>query len=69
MCNRIDVGIVRSLYGVKIHERATKAILATTSRFTRTAKEFMSQHCWELEPRDYDGVVDWLNLAVKTFSL
>lgn len=67
--NRVDVATVRSLYGVKVHEGATKAILATTSRFTRAATDFVSQHCWELEQRDYDGVVDWLKLAIKYGSL
>lgn len=69
MSNRVDVGIARSLYGVKIHEGASKAILATTSRFTQAAKAFMSRHPWELEARDYDGIVDWLRLAIRTHSL
>jgi len=67
--NRVDVGIVRSLYGVKIHERSSKAILATTSRFTKAATDFFSEHLWELEPRDFDGVVEWLKLALATHSL
>jgi hypothetical protein len=60
----VGVGLVRALYGVKTHEKATKAFLATTSYFTRTAKEFFEQHRWELEPRDYQGVLDW----IKTVS-
>ena len=67
--NKVGVGIVRELYGVKMDERATKAILATTSSFTRSAKEFFSRHVWELEPRDFDGVVDWISLAVRHNSL
>jgi len=42
-CNRkVGVAIVRSLYGVKMHERATKAILATTSSFTKGALDFLA---------------------------
>jgi len=67
--NRVGVGIVRQLYGVKEDEQATKAILATTSSFTKNAKEFFSRHVWELEARDYDGVVDWIKLATQTRSL
>jgi len=49
--------VVRALYGVKTDEKATKGILATTSRFTRGAKAFFDNHVWELEARDFDGVV------------
>lgn len=65
----VGVGIVRELYGVKVDERATKAILATTSTFTSGAKEFFRNHIWELEPRDFDGVVDWISVAARSGSL
>jgi hypothetical protein len=61
--NKVGVSFVRSLYGVKIHDGATKAILATTSTFTKAASEFVTSHRWELEGRDYDGVVDWVKQA------
>ena len=67
--NKVGVGIVRELYGVKVHEGATKAILATTSSFTAGAKEFFAKHIWELEPRDFDGVVDWITVAASSGSL
>lgn len=67
--NKVGVGIVRELYGVKTDEKATKGILATTSSFTRSAKDFCSRHLWELEARDFDGVVDWITLAVKQGSI
>jgi restriction endonuclease Mrr len=67
--NRVGVGIVRELYGVKEDEKATKAILATTSTFTKTARDFVSRHLWELEARDFDGVVDWVSLAVRQGTL
>jgi restriction system protein len=65
----VGVQMVRSLYGVKVDECATKAILATTSSFSSAAKEFFQRHIWELEPRDYDGVVQWIKLATDTNSL
>jgi restriction system protein len=64
--NKVGVELVRALYGVKMHEKATKGILATTSTFTRGAKGFFNDHMWELEPRDFNGVVDWVKLAAKS---
>lgn len=60
--HKVGVNIVRSLYGVTTHERATKGILATTSSFTKPAKAFFDEHIWELEPRDYDGIRGWIDL-------
>jgi HJR/Mrr/RecB family endonuclease len=57
---KIGIAPVRELYAVKVDERATKAILATTSFFTKEARLFFERHRWELEPRDYDGVMEWI---------
>jgi hypothetical protein len=67
--HKVGVQMVRSLYGVKVDECATKAILATTSTFTKAANDLFKRHVWELEPRDYDGVVDWIKLATESKSL
>lgn len=67
--HKVGVELVRGLYGVTAHEKATKGILATTSTFTRGAKAFFDDHIWELEPRDFDGVVDWVKLAAKKSNL
>jgi hypothetical protein len=48
---------------VRNDEKATKAILATTSTFTGGALVFFNKHRWELEPRDYEGVVQWIRRA------
>jgi restriction system protein len=42
--NKVGVELVRALYGVRMHEKATKGILATTSTFTRGAKHFLDDH-------------------------
>lgn len=63
--NIIGIGPVRELYGVKSDERATKAILATTTYFTRDAIMFFDRHKWELEPRDYEGIIKWINDYLK----
>jgi hypothetical protein len=58
------VGIVpvRALLGVTTHEKATKGILVTTSRFTKGARELFDEHEWRLEGRDFQGLLEWLEL-------
>jgi hypothetical protein len=56
----IDVGLVRALLGVVHDERATKGILATTSYFTGPSREFIDRNIWQLEGRDFDGLLNWL---------
>lgn len=60
---KVDVSLVRALYGAKTHEKATKAILATTSTFTYPAMKFSEAHRWELELRDMNGILDWIKFA------
>lgn len=57
---KVSVETVRSLLGVKLDQGGSKAILATTVTFTRDAQQMLDQHRWELEGRDYDGLLDWL---------
>ncbi len=60
--NPIGVETVRALFGVKSDERATKAILATTSYFSPDAHQYFARNRWELEGKDFDGIVDWIRL-------
>lgn len=57
---KIGIATVRELFAVKVDEKATKAILATTSYLTRDAQLFVERHKWELEARDFDGVMEWV---------
>lgn len=65
-CKRPDpgnpVGImpVRALYGVFASQDATKAILATTARFSKDATIFLHDHRWQIEGRDFDGLNNWI---------
>ncbi len=56
----VSIGAVQRLYAVKMSERANKAILATTSGFTRDAQAFASQHIWDLDLRAYGDIMDWI---------
>lgn len=60
--NSVGVGYVRKLLGVKYDEGASKAILATTSTFTASARELQERHIYELELKDYAGVMEWVRL-------
>lgn len=57
----VSVSPVRELLGVKSSERATKAIIATTAKFSRAAQEFYVKNRWELELRDYHGLLEWID--------
>jgi len=58
--NKISIQIVKNLYATKVDEKATKGILATTAFFTKDARLFFDRHRWELEPIDYNGIMEWL---------
>lgn len=62
---KVGIVPVRALYGVKTDEEATKAILATTSGFSRDALEFFERHRWEMEGQDFNGILNWLKIAKK----
>jgi HJR/Mrr/RecB family endonuclease len=58
--NPVGIAPVRELYGVKVDDGASKAILATTSYFTPDAKLFSEKHRWELELRDFEAIKGWI---------
>jgi hypothetical protein len=58
--NKVTISLVQRLYGVKMAESANKAILATTSSFTKPAKEFASEHIWDLDLKAYDDIMGWI---------
>ena len=58
--NKVTLDIVQRLYGVKMAENANKAILVTTSSYTKDANKFASQHCWDLSLKDKGDLLSWL---------
>ncbi len=56
----VGVDIVRGLYGVATAERASCGLIATTSRFTKDAKEFANKFKYQMSLRDYNDLVGWL---------
>ena len=61
----VGVELVRQLYGVVEAERVTGGILATTSRFTRGAKEFQYTFRTRLSLRDYIDLQKILHKALR----
>jgi len=57
---KVGIAPVQRLCGVKTSEGATKAILATTSSFTRGARSFERQHIWEMQLIDCLQLLDLL---------
>jgi restriction system protein len=58
--NLVGVGLVRQLYGVAQHARATAGILATTSYFTRPALAFQKDVQYQLSLKDFRQLARWL---------
>lgn len=61
----VGVGLVRQLNGVVQAEQATAGILATTSFFTRGAKEFQRLVSYQISLKDYLGIQDWLEAVLR----
>jgi hypothetical protein len=59
---RVGVDTVREILFLREHYRATKACLATTSTFTRGAWQLAEEYRWQLELRDYEKLLEWVDL-------
>lgn len=58
--NKVGVDIVRSLFGVKYLVGTTNAMLATTSFFTKGAKDIKASR-YDVELKDYTAILEWIN--------
>lgn len=59
---KIGPEIVQRLLWVSEHQdRASRAMVATTSFFTSGARTLENQYKWKLSLKDFDGVCEWLN--------
>lgn len=58
----VGLAPVQRLLGVVSGEQASKGILVTTAqRFTQPARNFIDQHKWLIDGRDYNGLIAWLD--------
>jgi hypothetical protein len=58
--NKVEVGIVRQLYGVVSADNATSGLIATTSFFTAGAKSFQKRLGARLKLADFEELKAWL---------
>lgn len=58
---KVSVQPIRSLYGILMSERATNAMLVTTSTFTKPAADFIKSVKYQMSLKDYDDIKFWLN--------
>jgi restriction system protein len=56
----IQVGLVRQLYGTLIDHGANSAMLVTSSRFTKGARDFQSNHEYLISLKEYSDIVGWI---------
>ncbi len=61
---KVGIEYVRSLCGVKNDFKAANMMIATTSFFTSGVKKEKNSR-YDLELKDYNGIVEWLNLSYK----
>lgn len=57
---KVSIEYVQRLLGVKVSESANKAILVTTSQFTRDAIAFANRHLWDLALKDFSDLSSWI---------
>lgn len=58
--NKVGIGIIRSVNGVRDVDRPSKSIIVTTSSFTKDAKEFATKFENQIDLKDYHNIVEWL---------
>lgn len=58
--NKVGIKVLRDLYGVISKENATCGIIATTSYFTKPAKEFQEDVGFRMSLKDFNGIKQWL---------
>lgn len=63
--NPIRLNVVKQLHATKYDEGANKAILITTTHFTRDARVYENKHSIDLQLNDFNDLVDWLYAYLK----
>lgn len=59
---KVGISAVQRLHGVVTGKMATSGILVTTSWLSPEAEKFIDEHKWQLNKRDYDGLLEWLRM-------
>jgi len=56
----IGIGVVRNMYGTLNIEKASHAMIASTSYFTKDAKEFEKNYKFQISLKDHSDIIDWM---------
>lgn len=64
---KIGVGVVRSFFDVITQERATGGIICASSYFTRDARIRQKASPYQLELKDHDAIINWVNEYMLSF--
>ena len=56
--HKVDVGLVRGLYGVQSDRKANKAVLVTSSSFTKDARQFANNQNTLITLLDIDDLLE-----------
>jgi hypothetical protein len=56
----VGIKAVHALNSVTMLKKATKGILVTTSDFSKPARKLLDEHEWQLEGRNFYGLLEWL---------
>lgn len=63
--NKVGIAVVQRLLGVKNQVSANKAIVVTTSSFTKEAQRVAHARFWDLDLKAYSDVLGWLQEASR----
>lgn len=57
----VGIEVIRQLHSVKTSLQASKAVLVTTSYFTKDAKDLQRNLGYQLDLKDFNDIKEWLN--------
>ena len=60
--HRVGLQVVDRLYGRVAADQATAGVVATTSHFTKYAKDFAETVAFQMSLKDFDSLCDWLQI-------
>lgn len=63
--NKVNVQLVRGLYGVHCAEGVNQSILVTTSTFTKPARDFADEQKTLMQLIDIDDLVEWITDEIR----
>lgn len=57
---KVGIELVKQLWATLKDHQANRAMMVTTSSFTKGATDFQKKYEWDLQLRDYSHIVEWI---------